>query len=181
MKESSKLDIIITEIGLPLLSGGELIKEIRDSESYMKKEETPIIATYENLEEVEPVRELRAISCMPKGETFREILQNIDKVLAKPEGKMGIEVAKKGKLVLIVDDDLLTVRMTTRMFEDNLIHSVTAHTVKEVNLHNIYIYIYIYIGHQYVQGDARGNRIFAARQPAPRWPGTRAGPRSQKV
>ena len=144
-----KFDIILTDLRMPIMSGQEMIKNIRAYEKFNNIKQIPIIILSGEPSELEInhcIDELKANAFMNKPLNINQLVEKIYQLTLQNIQDLRPEESKQigNTIILIVDDDLFCAEMTSKIFEKNNLNSCKAHNISQVNKY-IYIYLYIYI------------------------------------
>ena len=118
--KSDQIDILITDINMPVASGLALLKELE--ESGRKKPKTIIISGYDEFEYAKAALQVEAVDYILKPFSFEKIRKAAERVrelLHKEELlKMSVRVYGKKLLCRVIDNDGETGREACRQFLD---------------------------------------------------------------
>jgi CheY-like chemotaxis protein len=118
MLQDEKFDCIIIDLGLPDMSGFELMEKIKENEDLNK---IPIIVYTGqdmNKEEARQLEKLANTVVLKTSNSKERLLDETALFLHRVESKLPTEEVLKGKKVLIVDDDMRNIYSLTNVLEE---------------------------------------------------------------
>ena len=131
-KNGRKIDIIITDLRMPVMSGQTFILEVRKYEEHNKKPKTPIIVvTAESSTEEKKLclTKYGANEYLIKPIKYQDLVSVISKVFSTIS-------KERCKRVLIVDDDAISSRFLAAVLAKEGHKCVSKYSIKDVSISN---------------------------------------------
>ena len=136
------MDMILTDLRMPVMSGQEMITKIRKMEGESKNlGSIPIIILSGEPSEIEInhcIQNLKANAFLNKPINIGKLLELMQNILGESESLLphSSRVSEREeeikKFVFIVDDDFFSAQMLSKMLENNGFYTLHAHNISEV-------------------------------------------------